>query len=166
MVWVDAFVLGDDQSIFDNLPDDLVALLDRLAAASTDNTTLLPWEVWRDHFIQDAPEAVARALWELLSPEPNQVNVERLDLKRFYALDIPKTYVSLRQDLSLPPGSFSPRMSARLGTFAHMAMDGSHEAMFTRPGELAETLVAAASERDLVATGSERAEGGNRDRIG
>ena len=50
---------------------------------------LIPWEIWRDNFIQDAPESVARSIWEQLS-EPNQVNLDKLDLKRFYSLAIPK----------------------------------------------------------------------------
>jgi pimeloyl-ACP methyl ester carboxylesterase len=151
LVFVDAFVLADGESIYDNLPDALIALLDQLAAASGNDTMLLPWEVWRDHFIQDAPEAVARALWELLSPEPNRVNVEKLDLKRFYALDIPATYVVLRQDQSLPPGTFHPRMSARLNTPELIDIDGSHEVMFTRPVALADALIVASNARGLTA---------------
>src|SRR5262249_49120778 len=136
----------DGQSIYDNLPSYLTELLDRLAQASPDNTTLLPWEVWRDHFIQDASEEVARALWERLSPEPNQPNVEKLDLKAFNTLRIPRSYVFCRQDMTLPPGSFHPRMSSRLGTYKLVEMDGGHEVMFTRPGALADRLIEASSD--------------------
>jgi pimeloyl-ACP methyl ester carboxylesterase len=153
LVFVDAFVLADGESIYDNLPEPLIALLDQLAAASGDDTTLLPWEVWRDHFIQDAPEMIARALWELLSPEPNRVNVEKLDLKRFYALDIPATYIVLRHDQSLPPGSFHPRMSARLGGPELIEIDGSHEVMFTHPVALADALIAASNTHGPISAG-------------
>jgi hypothetical protein len=118
-------------------------MLDHLAQASSDNTILLPWEIWRDNFIQDAAEGVARDLWGQLSPEPNQRNVEKLDLKGFYALDIPKSVIHCRHDLTLPPGSFHPRISSRLGTFTLVEMDGSHEALFTRPAELADKLLEA-----------------------
>jgi len=47
---------------------------------------LIPWEIWRDNFMQDAPESVARSIWEQLTPEPNQVNLDKIDLKRFYSL--------------------------------------------------------------------------------
>src|SRR5215472_7702746 len=60
LVFLDAFVLEDKQCVFDNLPSDYIALFNQLAAASADNTMLLPWEIWRDCFIQDAPEAMAR----------------------------------------------------------------------------------------------------------
>jgi hypothetical protein len=78
---LDAFVLEDKQCVFDNLPSDYIALFNQLAAASADNTILLPWKIWRDCFIQDAPEAMARSIWAQLSPELNQVN---LDLARLF----------------------------------------------------------------------------------
>jgi len=145
LIFLDAFVLADGESVYDNLPGELRQLLDQLARASGDNTTLLPWEVWRDHFIQDTSEEVARVLWGHLCPEPNQPNVEKLDLKVFHTLDIARSYIHCRQDASLPPGSFHPRMSARLGTFKLVEMDGSHEVMFTRPAEVAERLIEASS---------------------
>lgn len=146
LIFLDAFVLEDGQNVYDNLPQFLIELLDQLAQESPDNTTLLPWEIWRDHFIQDASEEVARTLWELLSPEPNQPNVEKLDLKAFYSLNIPKSFIYCRQDMTLSPGSFYPRMSSRLGTYKLVEMDGSHEVLFTRPAELAEKLIEACSE--------------------
>jgi hypothetical protein len=102
-------------------------------------------EIWRDRFIQDASEELARAFWERLSPEPNQVNRDKLDLGTFYMLRLPGSVVHCRQDRSLPAGSFHPRMSARLGAFRLLEIDGSHQVLFTRPAELAETIIAAAA---------------------
>src|SRR5262245_58484025 len=145
-VFLDALVLKDNQCVFDNLPAAYVALCNDLARASSDNTMLIPWEVWRDNFIQDAPESVARSIWEQLSPEPIQVNLDKLDLKRFYSLAIPKSFIYCRQDKALPPGYFNPRMSSRLGVFKLLEMDGSHEVMFTRPAELADKIIEAGSD--------------------
>jgi pimeloyl-ACP methyl ester carboxylesterase len=145
LIFLDAFVLADGQSIYDNLPGYLIELLDQLAQTSSDNTTLLPYEVWRDHFIQDAPEEVARVLWEQLAPSPNQPNLEQLHLEAFYSLTIPKSFISCSQDMTLPAGSWHPQMSSRLGTFKLVEMDGSHEVMFTRPAEVAEKLIEASS---------------------
>ena len=139
LIFVNAFVLEDGQSLSDNLPRFLIELLAPLA----DNTIMIPWEAWRDYFIQDAPPEVARVRWEQLAPSPYQPGVEKLDLKVFYSLTLPKSYISSRQDISLPPGSFHPQMSRRLGTFKLVEMDGSHEVMFTRPAELAEKLLEA-----------------------
>jgi hypothetical protein len=107
---------------------------------------LIPWEIWRDNLIQDAPESVARSLWEQLSPEPNQVNLDKLDLKRYYSLAIPKRFIYCRQDKAMGFGYFHPGMSSRLGAFKLLEMDGSHEVMFTRPQELADKLIEASSD--------------------
>ena len=142
-VFLDALIVEDDHCVFDELPADYVALFTQLAGASSDNTMLIPWEIWRDNFIQDAPEPVAWSLWEQLSPEPNQVNLDKLCLKRFYSLAIPKSFIHCRHDKALPLGCFHPRMSSRLGAFKLLEMDGSHEVMFTRPEELADKIVEA-----------------------
>jgi pimeloyl-ACP methyl ester carboxylesterase len=142
-VFLDALIVEDGHSVFDELPAEYVALFNQLAEASSDNTMLIPWEIWRDNFIQDAPEPVARALWEQLSPEPNQVNLDKLCLKQFYSLSIPKSVIHCRDDKALPAGYFHPRMSERLGAFKLVEMNGSHEVMFTRPEELADKIVEA-----------------------
>jgi pimeloyl-ACP methyl ester carboxylesterase len=143
VVFLDALVLSDGQCVFDNLPTDLAAAFNKLAAASADNTMLVPWEVWRDNFMQDAPESDARSVWERLSPEPNQVNLDRLVLTDFFSLAIPRSFILCRQDKALPPGYFHPKMSSRLGQFKLLEMDGGHEVMFTRPAALADKIVEA-----------------------
>jgi len=143
MVFLDALIVEHGHCVFDVLPPEYAALFNDLARASSDNSMLIPWEIWRNSFIQDAPEQLARALWEQLSPEPNQVNLDRLDLKRFDSLSIPRSYIYCRHDRALPPSYFHPRMSSRLGEFKLLEMDGSHEVMFTRPEELAERIIEA-----------------------
>ena len=154
IVFLDALILKNNDCVFDVLP---AAFLDSLSskngsgdvAESSGDPSLLappPWETWRDNFMQDAPESLARLTWEQLSPEPGQVNLDRLDLKRFYSLAIPKSFIFFRQDLAMPQGYFYPGMSSRLGTYKIVEMDGSHEVMFTRPAELAEKLIEASSD--------------------
>jgi pimeloyl-ACP methyl ester carboxylesterase len=147
VVFLDALILDHNECVFDNLPTDYVNVFKALAEASSDNTMLIPWEIWRDNFLQDAPKSVARSFWERLSPEPNRVNLDKLDLRRFYSLDIAKSFIRCRQDRALPPGYFHPRMSSRLGSFKLLEMDGGHEVMFTRPRELADKLIEAAEFR-------------------
>jgi pimeloyl-ACP methyl ester carboxylesterase len=144
-IFLDALILQDNESVLDILPPEFAALVSALAGASPENTMMIPREAWRDHFIQDAPGSLARSTWEQLSPEPNQVNVDKVQLKGFHTLAIPKSFIHCRQDKSLGPGYFHPRMSSRLGKFKLLEMDGSHEVLFTRPRELAEKLVEASS---------------------
>jgi pimeloyl-ACP methyl ester carboxylesterase len=146
IVFLDALILADGECVFDNLPPEYVTLFNNLAAASADNTMLIPWEIWRDHFMQDATEHFARFVWEQLTPEPNQVNLDRLELTRFYSLTTPKSFIYCRHDNALPPGSFHPKMTSRLAAFKMVEMDGSHEVMFSRPAELADKIIEASLE--------------------
>ena len=152
-IFLDALILEHNQCVFDILP---AVFLESLSPgngagqveASPDDESRLPpppWETWRDNFMQDAPEVAARLAWERLTPEPSQVNLDKLDLRRFNSLAVPKSFIYCRQDKAMPTGYFHPGMSSRLGSFKLVRMDGGHEVMFSRPGELAEKLIEAAS---------------------
>jgi len=93
-----------------------------------------PWETWRDNFIQDAPESLARWSWERLSPEPSQVNLDNIDLKSFHSLTVPKSYIYCRQDKAMPPGYFLPGCRRVCGHAKSLLM-------FTRPVELADKII-------------------------
>lgn len=154
MVFLSALILKDNERVFDILPD---VFLDSVAEENASHPAAMnlensngifpppPWKTWRDNFIQDAPESLALSTWERLSPEPSQVNLDTLDLKRYYSLSIPKTFIVCRQDKAMPTGYFHPGMSSRLGAYKVLEVNGSHEVMFTRPAELAEKLVEATS---------------------
>jgi pimeloyl-ACP methyl ester carboxylesterase len=154
-VFLDALVLNRNESVFEILP---AAFLDSLqptnnggqsitSSINSSEFAVLPWETWRDNFMQDAVEEHAWLMWERLAPEPAQVNLDKLDLSRFHSLNtIPKSFIYCRQDRAMPPGYFHPRMSSRLVACKVVEMDGSHEVMFTRPAELAEKLIEASSD--------------------
>jgi hypothetical protein len=69
--------------------------------------------------------------------------LDKLDLKRFYSLAIPRSFIYCRHDKAMPAGYFHPGMSSRLGAYKLLEMDGSHEVMFTRPAELAAKIITA-----------------------
>ncbi len=145
LVFQNAFVPRDGHSLSDETPPHYQALFDQLAAASGDGTVMLPYPIWRDAFINDADEALARASYAQLYPEPYQPMIDKLDLKRFYQLEIPRSYLNFTEDIALPPGEFGwhPRMSGRLGLYRLVQKPGSHEVVFTNPRLLAEALVEA-----------------------
>ena len=153
-IFLNALILNDTQCVFDILPDVFLEALkpkpngNPMATVPDETNQILapaPWQTWLDNFIQDAPESLARSTWEQLCPEPGQVNLDNINLKHFYSLDIPKSFVFCRHDQAMPPGYFHPGMSSRLGTFKLLEMNGSHEAIFTRPAEVAEKLVEASA---------------------
>jgi len=155
-VFLDALVLNRNESVVEILPTVFLNSLQprnnggQSATNSTNSSEFAvpPWETWRDNFMQDAIQEHAWLMWEQLAPEPAQVNLDKLDLSRFYTLNniVPKSYIYCRQDRAMPPGYFHPGMSSRLGGCEVVEMDGSHEVMFTRPAELAEKLIEASSD--------------------
>jgi pimeloyl-ACP methyl ester carboxylesterase len=148
LIFWSAFVLDDGESILDALPPDYVTLFKHLADSSPDYTVSLPWEVWRGAFMQDSGEEAARLAFSLLSPEPMRVYEAKLDQKAFFKLNIPKSYLLTSQDVSLPTGEYAwyPRFGKRLGEHTYVEIDGSHEACFTRPIELANALIEASTD--------------------
>jgi len=145
LVFCSAFVLNDGESMLEAFPPAYREMLTQLAAESTDNTVTLPFQLWRETFINDADFATASWAYDRLSPEPFQQLLEPLDLKHFYTLGTPKSYLVCTEDTVMPPGEWAwhPRMSSRLGLHRLVKMPGSHEVIFSNPRGLAEKLIEA-----------------------
>lgn len=146
LVYWNAFVLNDGESLDDNVPPHYRALFAQMAAASADNSVQMPFPIWRDAFINDADLSLAERSYGLLSSEPYQPFVDKLDLKKFYSLQTPRSFINCTEDIALPPGpewGWHPRMSQRLGLYRLVQIAGSHEVMFTAPERLAGAIVAA-----------------------
>ena len=135
LVFWNAFVPRRGNCLLDEVPPHYRTLFDELAAASSDGTVMLPYPIWREAFINDADEALAKSSYDSLSPEPYQPHCDKLDLERFYATEIPKSYLNGTEDNALPQGAewgWHPRMSSRLGLFRLVQMPGSHEVIFAK----------------------------------
>jgi pimeloyl-ACP methyl ester carboxylesterase len=145
LVFWNAFVPEHGNCLNDEVPPHYQELFDGLAQESGDNTVMLPWPIWREAFINDADEALARSTYDELSPEPYRCFTDTLDLDAFYASKIPRSYLNCTEDIALPPGKWGwhPRFSARLGLCRLVQMPGSHEAMFTNPTLLAQKIIEA-----------------------
>jgi pimeloyl-ACP methyl ester carboxylesterase len=144
LIFFNAFVLNDGESLRNSIPPDSQALFDNLARESDDRTIMMPFEVWREAFLNDADLELAKSSYAQLSPEPYQPLIDKLDLKQFYSLPIPKSYLYCTEDNVLPQGEqwgWHPRMSSRLGLFRLVQMPGSHEVMFSNPLGLAEKII-------------------------
>jgi pimeloyl-ACP methyl ester carboxylesterase len=139
-VFVDAWVLLDGETINDVLPDDLVAAVTEMAKASPDNTVPMPVDLWRTAFMQDGSEDLQRAVEPRLVPTPFGWFDEPVELRRFGSSGIPSGYVFLEQDQAVPPDIYQAA-AARLNSPRIATSPGSHEAMLTRPRELAQALL-------------------------
>lgn len=148
LVFVNAFVLQDGESLMDTLPADYARVFEVSARQRGDGTVMLPFEVFRDLFIGDADLDAARQVYEGLRPMSAGLMSERLELKRFWRLRTPRSYLNCTEDVAFPhhAGGWHPGLSSRLGVFRLVQMPGSHESMYTRPRELADALVRAGRE--------------------
>jgi len=142
LVFLNAFVLQDGDSLLDEVPPAGATLYDRLSAESADHSIMIPFPIWRESFINDADLKTAQWTYAQLSPEPYQPLRDKLDLKKFYALEIPRSFINCTEDTALPPGELGwhPRMSSRLGMYRLVQMPGSHEVIYTNPSGLAEKI--------------------------
>jgi pimeloyl-ACP methyl ester carboxylesterase len=145
LVFVNGFVLRDGYSLHDEIPPHFRSLFDNLARGSSDDTVLIPFPIWRDAFLNDADLDTAKWTYSQLSPEPYQPLRDKLDLKKFYSLPTPKSYINCTEDFALPPGEWGwhPRMSGRLGLYRLVQMPGGHEVLYTNPKGLAEKIIEA-----------------------
>jgi len=141
IVYVNAFVPLDGESLNDMVPPYYVALFDMIAAANN-NVVVLPFEIWRDAFINDADFDLAKSAYDQLNPHPYKTFTDKIALSKPLAeLAIGKSYVNCRQDTALPHSlPWHPRLSERLGLFRLVECPGSHEMFFSNPARLAEAI--------------------------
>jgi pimeloyl-ACP methyl ester carboxylesterase len=145
LVFWNAFVPLDGNSLMDEVAPPLAEVFSALAAERDDGAVVLPFAVWRDTFINDASLELARWAYAQLVPQPFRSFTDKLDLAKFYTLEIPRSYINGTEDNSITQGEWGwhPRMSNRLGVFRLVQMPGSHEVIFTNPQLLAEKIVEA-----------------------
>ncbi|MFC5448832.1 alpha/beta fold hydrolase [Paenibacillus aestuarii] len=148
LVFWDAFVLPDGQSLADQFPPAMRQGFEQLRAASKDDTIMLPFPAFRDTFVNLAPLDLAQRLYNQVSPEPAKPLFEKLDLKRFYNLELPKSYVYFTDDNAVPQAEgygWHPHMSSRLGTYRLITGHGDHfSTAKTNPAMLAQKIYEAA----------------------
>ena len=116
------------------------ALVEGMAAGRGDGTFLYPaeiaWARWMGDLPRDHP-GVARAL-ALLTPQAARPFFERIDMRVFYSMGVPRSYIRCLGDVAIPPAK-AAEYAARLGV-APIDMDCAHDAMLSAPDELARIL--------------------------
>ena len=145
LVLVSPLLADSGRALTDAVPPDYAGLFAHMASQSPDNTIMAPWEVWRDSFIGDAEEALARKAYEQLCAEPFGPLSEPVDLEAFAAMPIAKSYVNCTEDVVFPVGEYGlfPRMYQKVAPCRLVNAHGSHEMMYSNPQALADALVKA-----------------------
>jgi pimeloyl-ACP methyl ester carboxylesterase len=143
LLYWNAFVPAEGKALVDEVPSELRELFTGIARESGNNTVVLPYDSWRQGFIQDAPEPVRQLIYQLLVPQPFQYFTETVTSLDPGSLPVPVSYLLSTDDIVMPPGEFGwERFAARLGV-TPVAAPGSHEACFTQPEGLAASLLEA-----------------------
>ncbi|PSJ87556.1 alpha/beta hydrolase [Brevibacillus fortis] len=149
LVFFDAFVPKDGESLVDQLPAPVQQAFQGLRETSGDNTITLPFPLFRDTFANRATLEEAQKIYAEAPTEPAGPLFQKLDLKKFYSLEIPKSYLFLTEDIAFPPAPFPwyPAQSNNLGTYRLIVGEGDHmSTVHTEPKMIAEKLVQAGRE--------------------
>jgi pimeloyl-ACP methyl ester carboxylesterase len=144
LVYVNAFVPHDGDSLNDLVPPIYTGMFDAIAGAN-DGAVTLPFEIWREAFINDADMALAKSAYAVLNPHPYKTFTDKIKLSQpLAAMPIGKSYVNCQQDIALPHSyPWHPRLSERLGLFRLIECPGSHEIWFTNPPRIAQAIIEA-----------------------
>jgi pimeloyl-ACP methyl ester carboxylesterase len=144
LVYINAFVPLDGQSATDLVPPHFAALFDAIAAAN-DNAVMLPFDIWREAFINDADLALAQSSYDKLNPHPYRTLTDKIKLHQpLAALAVGKSYINCQQDTAMPHSlPWHPRLSERLGLFRLVECPGSHEMLFSNPKRLSQAILEA-----------------------
>ncbi len=145
LVFQNAYVLRDGESVYDLLPASLQQMLDGLHAASPTAEVSLDFETFRNVFINDADDETAKWAFSQLCPGTINRQYEKVEMKRFHTLDIPISYIHCTDDVTMASADWRwhPDMTGRLRDPRVIEIPGSHEVCFSNPRRLAEALIEA-----------------------
>jgi pimeloyl-ACP methyl ester carboxylesterase len=143
LVYWNAFVPNNGESLNDMVPPPYVALFDQIAAQRGDSSVVLPFAIWREAFINDVDAATAKKVYDILNPHPVRTFSDKISLKTNPAdMQIGKSYINCTEDTALPHHyPWHPRLSQKLGLFRLVQVPGSHELCFSNPKLLAQAIM-------------------------
>jgi pimeloyl-ACP methyl ester carboxylesterase len=140
LVFLAAVVLRDGESLLDTqIPHPNRPLLQGLARAGggmIQYAAAMEWARW----IGDLPQGDPRVVDALarMTPQPVRPWTERVSMQRFYAMDVPRTYVRCLRDAAVTP-SMAARYAARLGV-TPVDIDCAHSPVLSALDDLVRVL--------------------------
>ena len=148
LVYWNAFVPHDGESLLDLAPAQMGGLFKAMADASDDASFMLPWPVWRDLFFNDGDAEGARSAYDRPSPQPYATFADKITLGSTPASwEVGKSYVNSMMDAAMPHSrGWHPNLSERLGLFRLVQVMGGHEGCFVDPEGTARALHVAGRE--------------------
>lgn len=137
LVYLAAVVPADGDALIDLLTKDRQKVL-RGLAGKTDEL-FGPIDSLRAGYFTDQTGEEQDFYLRQLTPQPFAAFQEKISLKRFYSLRIPKAYIMGLRDKALPP-ELTRGFAKRLGT-KPIEIDAGHDMMVVKPEEVATALL-------------------------
>ena len=143
LVYWNAFVPNNGESLLDMTPPHYKELFDSIL--QPDGSVALPYELWREAFINDVSSEVAEQYYDQLNAHPYKTFVDKLNTTSNPSeMAIGKSYINATEDTALPQSlGWHPRLSEKLGTFRLVQLSGSHEVCFSNPELLSSKIIEA-----------------------
>lgn len=141
LVFHNAFVLRDGESLFNTLPTSYHKIWPKI---TIDKKIMLPFDIFRELFIGDAKLEKAKHVYDnFLTPCCAASQYDKVPLKTFESLTIPRSIIYASTDNALPVGEYGwhPKFSNRLKFYRFTTLPGSHEVLFTNPQKLAKCII-------------------------
>ena len=137
-VFLAAVVLEDGGRLIYKVSPVSRAMLPALAAIRGYGSFHYPAEMAWARWMGDVPRERASAALAQLTPQPIRPWLERVPMRGFHALDLPRTYVRCLRDAAVLPDA-AARFAARLGV-RPVDIDADHGPMMSAPDLLVKTL--------------------------
>jgi len=82
LVYWNAFVPNNGESLNDMVPPPYVTLFEQIAAQRGDSSLVLPFPIWREAFINNVDLASAQKAYDILNPHPAKTFSDKISLKK------------------------------------------------------------------------------------
>jgi pimeloyl-ACP methyl ester carboxylesterase len=141
LVFLAGVVLPDGGSMFEvHLSPSTRDLMVAMARGRGNGTIPFPAAFAWSRWLNDLPlgHPVVQAALPRLTPQPLRPFMERLDLKGFYAMSVPRTYIRCLKDAAVRPDG-AAEYARRLGV-KPVDLDVAHDAMLSAPDRVVKIL--------------------------
>jgi len=138
LVYWNAFVPNNGESL-----NDMAAYVRLFPSQLGDGSIMVPFQIWRETFINDVDLETAQKAYDTLNPHPENTLVDQISIKADPKdMQLGRSFINCTDDAGLPDRHpWHPRMSQKLGVFRLVQTPGSHELCFSNPKRLAQAIV-------------------------
>ena len=108
-----------------------------------DGSIMVPFQIWRETFINDVDLETAQKAYDTLNHHPEKTLVDQISIKVDPKdMQLGRSFINCTDDAGLPDRHpWHPGMSQKLGVFRLVQTPGSHELCFSNPKRLAQAIV-------------------------